>query len=283
MGYMYDESLFIKFSEFYEKDIAIGTVSYDNWNNITLDINNRMQSFFSIHIVFNGSGIYKYDNKVFKINAGQIFFVPPGLECTYHYDNEESKWDYATFEFTGACAKKYIEIMGMSSDNPIVECKEFDKTFLTLKALFDNYKETKKVKYYDVLTVFYQIISNNMRKSNTKPLSLSKTVEQYINHNYKQPWLTVENISELYNVNPSYLSRIFKKDVGMPIKSYIIKLRIAEACAMLRDTVITIKEVAFAVGFTDEVHFYKTFKKHMGYTPKQHRAKSKLLREKKEK
>ena len=110
MSNIYEKSMGIKFLNFAEKDIQLKNVGYSNWNNIVMKKNNLMQSIYSIIVVIDGSGIYEYENKSFKIKAGQIFSVPPGLECTYHYADETTKWEHITFEFTGDCAEKYLEL-----------------------------------------------------------------------------------------------------------------------------------------------------------------------------
>lgn len=271
MNNVYENSINLKFSNFTEKDIEIKEFGYSNWNNVTLNKNDRMQSFYTIFLVIGGSGIYEYADKSFNIKAGQIFAVPPGLKCMYHYDNIDTKWEHFSFEFTGECAKKYIEMMGMTFDNPVIDCQNYEENFSQLKALFDRYQKDNTLEYYDVLSTFYKLISCNVKRTNPKPQNLPKIIKEYINRNYKQPWLTVESVCELYNVNASYMSRMFKQDIGFSIKSYIINLRIAEALLLLRDTKITAKEIAYAVGFSDEIHFLKTFKKHIGMTPKQYR------------
>lgn len=271
MNNIYEKPAVIKFTDFIEKDIQLKELGYSNWNNITMKKNNLMQSIYSFFVVIGGSGIYEYKNKSFKIKAGQIFYVPPGLECTYHYENEATKWEHITFEFTGECAKKYIEMMGLTPDNPIKNCENYDDVLLQLKSIFDRHKEENIVEYYDVLSVFYKIVSYNVKRTNPKPQNLPNIIKEYINHNYKNSDMTVESVCEMYNVNPSYMSILFKQDVGLSMKSYITKLRMAEARLLLRDSKITAKEIAFSVGFSDEVHFRKTFKKHHGITPKQYR------------
>lgn len=271
MNKHYEKPINISFSDFSEKDIQLKDLAYSNWNNATMKKNNLMQSFYSIFIVIGGSGIYEYKNKSFKIFPGQIFYVPPGLECTYHYDNEKTKWEHITFEITGECAKNYIEMMGLTPDNPIKNCEDYEEVLSLIKVIFDKYIEENTVEYYDVLSAFFKIIACNAKRTTPKPQNLSNIIKEYINHNYMDAQLTVESVCEVYKVNPSYMSRIFKQDISLSIKSYITNLRMAEARRLLRDTKITAKEIAFSVGFSNETHFLKTFKKHQGMTPKQYR------------
>lgn len=271
MSNIYEKSTYAEFTNFTEKDIELKGVGYSNWNNVIMNINDRMQSFYSIFLVVGGSGVYEYDNKSFSIGPGQMFVVFPGVNCTYHYDNEATKWEHFSFEFTGECAKNYLEMMGITPENPVKNCENYKESFSLFKTLFDKQEKDGEIEYYDVLSAFYKLISYNIKRTPPNPQSLSRIIKEYINSNYKNPRLTVKNICDSYKVNPSYMSRTFRQDIGFSMKSYIINLRIAEAILLLRDTKITAKEIAYAVGFSDEIHFLKTFKKCIGMTPKQYR------------
>jgi len=75
--------------------------------------------------------------------------------------------------------------------------------------------------------------------------------------------------SKYLNINGSYLSDLFIKEVGIPISQYILQQRIGEAKRMLLFTQLSILEIYTSLGFCDQSHFTKSFKKITGLTPKQ--------------
>ncbi len=97
-------------------------------------------------------------------------------------------------------------------------------------------------------------------------------IEQYIQENYEDPTLCATSIAEQFRISASYLSRIFKADMGMGLVDYIHKLRIDAAKAALRNTCATMDEVAAAVGFSNRWGFIRVFKKLEGTTPGAYRA-----------
>jgi len=112
-------------------------------------------------------------------------------------------------------------------------------------ALFGNAKVTHE-----------QIIHND---------SINKAID-FINQNYNQE-ISLAQISAIFNFNPYYFSKLFKKYTGVSYKTYLTKLRIQKACELLKNSSKSIKEIAFMVGFSDPNYFIKAFKKFVGVTP----------------
>jgi AraC-like DNA-binding protein len=83
--------------------------------------------------------------------------------------------------------------------------------------------------------------------------------------------ITVNEIAEKFNYNRDYVSRIFKKNLGVSTKKYINGLKILKAKELLFQTNLTIKEVAYKVGFHDERYFMKLFKEYENITPTEYR------------
>lgn len=94
--------------------------------------------------------------------------------------------------------------------------------------------------------------------------------KRYIfNHMYEE--LTLEKLSGLVHMNPSYLSRHFKKETGTSITDYIQAKRIEEAKKLLTLTSCSISDIYSRLNFSDQSYFTKVFKKIVGVTPKQYR------------
>lgn len=79
--------------------------------------------------------------------------------------------------------------------------------------------------------------------------------------------LSLKKIAEEIFVNPSHLSRVFKKETGLSLTNFINKKRIEEAKVFLKKGNISVTDVAFMVGFNDLNYFSKVFKKYTGLTP----------------
>ena len=73
------------------------------------------------------------------------------------------------------------------------------------------------------------------------------------------------------NVNASYLSTLFKLEMGVPLTDYVNRQRIEQAKKLLVVTDFPIKMIAEKCGIPDVYYFSRMFKKRTGCTPKVYR------------
>ncbi len=85
--------------------------------------------------------------------------------------------------------------------------------------------------------------------------------------------LSLNNLAKIFQVNPSYLSTLFKKETGNTLTDYVNKMRVERAKELLISTNIQIQNIAQRCGMLDVNYFTKTFKKYTDLTPKKYREK----------
>ncbi|MBE5880779.1 MAG: helix-turn-helix domain-containing protein [Lachnospiraceae bacterium] len=83
--------------------------------------------------------------------------------------------------------------------------------------------------------------------------------------------LSLKAEAALLNVNPSYLSTLFKKETGYTLTEYVNRKRIDHAIFLLNSTDMQIQTIATYCGIPDVNYFTKMFKKMIGKTPKEYR------------
>ena len=93
-----------------------------------------------------------------------------------------------------------------------------------------------------------------------------KRAIHFINNNYDQD-MNLNRIAQHLNINPSYLSRHFKKKLGVNITEFITTKRVFAAKNLLISTDGNVTEIALAVGFQNISYFNVVFKKHTGSSP----------------
>ena len=95
-------------------------------------------------------------------------------------------------------------------------------------------------------------------------------IQDWILHHYAQT-ITVSQIAEIFHYNSAYLSSLYKKTTGVPLKQYINHVRIDAAKKMLISSDSSLKEIAFRCGYTDKKYFFKVFKQLENMTPAEYR------------
>ena len=83
--------------------------------------------------------------------------------------------------------------------------------------------------------------------------------------------LSLSNLSAALNISGSYLSTLFKKEMGQTLTEFINQRRIDHAKHLLRATRLQIQTIAQHCGIMDVHYFSKVFRKHTGLSPKQYR------------
>jgi AraC-like DNA-binding protein len=82
---------------------------------------------------------------------------------------------------------------------------------------------------------------------------------------------TLAGLAAEAGVHPRYLAEAFRRHYGCTVGTYVRRQRVARACRQLTDSGLPLVEVALAVGFADQSHFTRVFKRQTGLTPAAYR------------
>lgn len=108
------------------------------------------------------------------------------------------------------------------------------------------------------------------RDLTAQPQSVAEEIKQYIHTHYGDE-LTRNDLAEIVYLNPDYLARLFKKETGIALGSYVIQVRIAAAKQLLETTRLSVYTIASKVGYTNYSYFSKLFKQEVGLSPNEYK------------
>ena len=123
-----------------------------------------------------------------------------------------------------------------------------------IKELFDDTRE--------------ELLEIRLKKQHKR---IAKAVS-YIRRHYADPTLSLTQIAESIDTNSAYLSKLFKKQMGVNFVDYINKYRVGRAKKLLRSSDLSIQQICREVGFISAQNFIKVFRKFEQCTPGQYRA-----------
>lgn len=110
-----------------------------------------------------------------------------------------------------------------------------------------------------------------LKKSKIISKSIILCTEYIYNHIHDR--ITVKDLAEYMNLSASYLSRLFKKELGISISDYIRVKKIEKAQNLLKYSDFSFIEISNYLAFSSQSHFIQIFEKQVGLTPKKYRDK----------
>jgi two-component system, response regulator YesN len=141
-----------------------------------------------------------------------------------------------------------------------------------LKAEIKNISKAEN--YSSALQIFEKWIDtavNAIEENNNSNTELIiKRANKYIEENYMDD-LTLEKVAEVVFLSPVYLSKVYKKNMGINFIDYITKIRIERSKELLSNKKLKVYEISNLVGYKNLKYFYKIFKNYTGYTPNTYR------------
>ena len=119
---------------------------------------------------------------------------------------------------------------------------------ISLCSLFISYTGTAK--------------SRGFKSKNTRLHEILLYIRQYYREN-----ITLESISDRFFINREYLSHLFKSEIGIPLSTYVRKLRLSHAANLTVTTDMKIIDISESCGFNSIATFMRNFKSEYGVSP----------------
>jgi len=125
------------------------------------------------------------------------------------------------------------------------------KTFNDLVSYLEVHKEKDYVDQSMYILTFFYSIKKSLEISKEGNYSFIRTAIEYMNANLEKN-LSIETIANYVNKSPSYFAHMFKQDRGVSVLKYFNNLRIDKARMFLKNTSLSISDIALRVGFKNK-------------------------------
>ncbi|MBH5316275.1 helix-turn-helix transcriptional regulator [Paenibacillus sp. GSMTC-2017] len=246
---------------------------------------------YEILYLISGQIYYYVEDRTYQIVSGVLLFI--NMNDLHKLVNING----ATFERVTLIFKKdflstfLIENEGYNlfsyfhSHSNAIKLGGYDQTFIEYHFNKMIQEETNKLPGYDyyqkvLLTELLLFLKRkvdmglnlNLVESNRANKKISLILE-FINHNYDKH-VSLEDLSQNFSISPSHLSRTFKDVTGFTCIEYLNNIRMKEARSLLKDSKLSVSDIAVRVGFENLTHFGRIFKGTVGTTPLQYRKMS---------
>lgn len=230
--------------------------------------------YYILYFVKEGKGYVTLRQATHKVEAGQGFIFFPNEEARIKSEHRGAM-NVTWVGFSGHLVDKYLGRAKLSVYKPVFSDNEEHEA----EAMFDRLLAVSTRmpnRYCKIMAQLYSIFGlllDNALDAEPETVSpefyLIKALD-FIDTNYQDD-ISVEDIAASAGLNRKSLYAVFKSLTGFSPKDYLIYYRMCRATTLLKEEALSIETVAVSVGYSDQFHFSKEFKKNVGLSPSVYR------------
>ena len=171
-----------------------------------------------------------------------------------------------------------LEVIDMLREQRNID-KKINYIIITAYGYFEYAQKSLRLGVNDILLKpidkeqFYDAVSHALGDYYTDSELLNEIID-FLENNYRCR-ISLKELSERFNVNDSYISRLFKHHLDTTYSKFLNSLRLNNSLELLSDCSLSIESIAEAVGYNNTNYYYKVFKTEFGITPNEYRKKTK--------
>lgn len=129
-----------------------------------------------------------------------------------------------------------------------------------------------KKNFSQVLSLYVEQLKIQQAKNDAY---IVKKARAYIDQHYSES-LMLADIASRFRLHPNYFSFLFKKQMNITVRDYILQVRIQKAKELMENPSLKLLDIALAVGYQDAAHFNRAFKNVTGLSPSRYRESIRL-------
>lgn len=251
--------------------------------------------FSRIYFVTEGEALLHLPGQTVRLKPGHLYFVPAykthSYECHGLFDHyylhvyEGVRKEMSIFEVYELPTE--VEVEGLEEMHVLFEylCREQPATCLPESdpTSYDTGIQTSDyAQRYRSMTLWEKmelrgamlmILARFMRKAIPRVWTNDERMKRVLEHVHSHigDTITLEQLAAVACVTGPYITRLFKKELGISPIQYVIKKKVERAEMLLYTTDLSVKEVAWQLGFSDDSYFIRLFRKQTGTTPQEYR------------
>ncbi len=244
---------------------------------------------YEIYYQCEGERIYLINGEMYEVKRQHLVFIDKNVIHKTVLKNQQ-KYERIVMNFRECFlnASERILLGSLFENGPHIVPIPPNKRELIhniMQRLFEEYQMKRKGREIYLRALLSQLlIESNRLLEAVSPQKTTKAMNPqrksgkpeiekiitFINNEYAND-ISLGSLSDHFHLNEQYISRLFKKYTGCSFIDYLHAIRINEAKRYLNETTKKINQIANIVGYTNNVHFWRVFKKVTGMSPYQYR------------
>ena len=248
-------------------------------------IDPHKHNFFELVYIVEGAGVQCVNKNQLPYSADKLFLVMP-QDCHSFEVNDTTKFFFIRFNdiYLKNQHREWVQQLEFifQNNNHMPGCILKNKTDKPLmKSLIEalirelvNQQHYHKALSQQIVNTILMVVARNIllqlpeQPKQPGKSDASLNILHYIHENiYSPEKLRAEQIAGHFNISPTYLSEYFKRNNGDSLQQYIMQYKLKLVETRLQYSSMRVGEIAYELGFTDESHLNRMFKKYKGVNP----------------
>lgn len=216
----------------------------------------------TISFLYQGADVESRKNaNKYKRKAGDIFFYDSGEPHKTVLTLETSK--NVNIELRNS---RFLKDNCSNTNLQKLISNDIDANLIAVKILKEiNIADDYSSMALESLCLDLTGMSNRIQ-SNIKPTWVN-VLETFLDDNWQNKYSLTE-LSEISGVHPITISKNFRKYFLCSLGEYVRKIKIRKSIPLIKNSEMSLTEIAYTCGFADQSHFIRNFKAYTGYLPK---------------
>ena len=217
----------------------------------------------SFEMVLEGSMTMILDEVRRTVHSNEICLIPAG----------KSK----KFEVFGICGQIHLSLLGMFgiASRSVIRLRNPEYILGLLGELHRLLREKEEATVSRISGLTMELITEIGREASRSPEPLLADAFRLMEYHLAESF-SLSDLAEKLHVSPNYLNRLFLRSMRLSPGAYLEQIRIQKALSLLRESSLSIKEIAGCAGFSHVSYFCEVIRKKTGMTPGEYRLRSGL-------
>ncbi len=254
------------------------------------DIEKHIHDFTELVLVLEGSGIHEFGNESYRLKEGDCFLVEPGMHHSYR---SCGGLKLANILIRSSFVEKFGEMLREDPAYPVLVgrktnekrgsavrlCLSQEELGSSMRIADEIERERKEMKgaHTTMMTglllelfarLFRSVRKTGALKDDRRSPWLSKVLD-YLEIHFAEE-IPMRHLQKMAGMSERSFQRRFLGTTGLTPLRYVLRLRIAHACRLLREGNKSVYEVASACGIGNCSYFCRLFKSITGHSPRKY-------------
>lgn len=234
---------------------------------------------YELHCFLGGEGRFESGDTTWSIGPGSLFLTPPGVVHELHPQTEGRPFSYYAVLFSPD---------GDTDERVLLSDERFIRSFprkvgtrhrLMLEEIKNKFAHTawarRRAADHTLTAFLFDLYADaeEQRKPYEEPFQFSVHLDRAVSLFQKHiaDNCKVADVAGAIGISQAHLTRLFTSRFGVTPFQYYRRLRMEVAVSMLLNSMVSVKEIAYELGYANPFHFSRSFHEFTGMSPTTYR------------